>query len=168
MARLTAARRAKMPAKSFAGPGKSFPISDPTHARLAISGATRSENAGNISAGTADKIKAAARAKLGDKPQHAGAVPGSNTNPNTVDRAARRRLPSSAVGNSGNGRAGRPSDAVYDFDRSTPAQSASMHTRAPQGAADGLGHGRGGMALHPTMKGANAEGYEREHSSKHR
>ena len=65
MAVLSAADRDKMPKKDFAGPGKSFPISDPTHARMAISGATRSEHAGNISMGEEEKIKAAARAKLG-------------------------------------------------------------------------------------------------------
>lgn len=64
MADLTAAKRADMPKKSFAGPGDSFPINDDTHARLAIGGATRSEDAGNISAGEADAIKAKARAKL--------------------------------------------------------------------------------------------------------
>lgn len=48
----------------FAGPGKSFPVGNKTHARLAIGGATRSERAGNISASTANKIKAKARAKL--------------------------------------------------------------------------------------------------------
>ena len=64
MAKLYAADRKKMPKGDFAGPGKSFPVSDPTHARLAISGATRSEHAGNISASTADKIKAKARGKL--------------------------------------------------------------------------------------------------------
>jgi len=64
MAKLYAADRKKMPKSSFAGPGKSFPVNDPTHARLAISGATRSEHAGNISASEADKIKAKARGKL--------------------------------------------------------------------------------------------------------
>jgi hypothetical protein len=54
-----------MPKKDFAGPGHSFPISDPTHARMAISGATRSERAGNISKSEEAHIKAAARAKLG-------------------------------------------------------------------------------------------------------
>jgi hypothetical protein len=49
-----------------AGPNGSFPIGDKVHARMAISGATRSENAGNISASEADKIKAKARAKLGN------------------------------------------------------------------------------------------------------
>jgi hypothetical protein len=56
-----------MPKSEFAGPGKSFPVNDKTHARLAISGATRSERAGNISAATAAKIKARARRKLGKK-----------------------------------------------------------------------------------------------------
>ena len=72
MAKLTAAARKKIPAGKFAGPGRSFPINDPTHARLAISGATRSERAGNISASTAGRIKSKARKKLGSgkKPLH--------------------------------------------------------------------------------------------------
>lgn len=49
-----------------AGPNGSFPIGDPTHARQAIGGATRSERAGNISASTAASIKSKARAKLGE------------------------------------------------------------------------------------------------------
>lgn len=49
-----------------AGPNGSFPIGDKKHARLAIGGATRSERAGNISASTADHIKARARDKLGE------------------------------------------------------------------------------------------------------
>lgn len=53
-----------------AGPNGSFPIGDKKHARLAIGGATRSERAGNISESTAEHIKAKARAKLGEKPNH--------------------------------------------------------------------------------------------------
>ncbi len=64
MAKLTAAKRKGLLATQFAGPDRSFPINDPTHARMAISGATRSEHAGNISAATAARIKAKARAKL--------------------------------------------------------------------------------------------------------
>lgn len=71
MSKLTAAKRKAMPKSQFAGPGKSFPVNDPTHARMAISGATRSERAGNISAGTAAKIKAKARAKLAKSPHDA-------------------------------------------------------------------------------------------------
>lgn len=48
-----------------AGPNGSFPIGDKKHARLAIGAATRSKNAGNISAAEAAKIQAAARAQLG-------------------------------------------------------------------------------------------------------
>lgn len=36
MARLTAAARRKMPAKTFAGPDRSFPIPDKGHARAAL------------------------------------------------------------------------------------------------------------------------------------
>jgi hypothetical protein len=57
-------KRSKVPGKK-AGPNGSFPIGDKTHARLAIGGATRSFNAGNISKGTENRIKAKARAKLG-------------------------------------------------------------------------------------------------------
>jgi hypothetical protein len=62
--KLTMKARKKMPKGDFAGPGKSFPVSDANHARLAIGGATRSERAGNISEGTADRIKAKARGVL--------------------------------------------------------------------------------------------------------
>jgi hypothetical protein len=64
MTDLTSSKRKSMPSKDFAGPAKSFPDSDPTHARLAISGATRSERAGNISSSEEDKIKAKAKRKL--------------------------------------------------------------------------------------------------------
>lgn len=44
---------------------KGFPIGDKKHARLAIGGATRSFNAGNISSSKEASIKSQARAKLG-------------------------------------------------------------------------------------------------------
>lgn len=77
--KLTMAKRAKMPKKDFAGGGpkgaKGFPMPDKEHARLAISGATRSEHAGNISASKAASIKARAHKMLGetmqDKSRHA-------------------------------------------------------------------------------------------------
>ena len=70
MAKLTAAMRKHMPDKEFAGPHHSFPVNDKVHARMAISGATRSEHAGNISASEAAKIKAKARKKLGSSDIH--------------------------------------------------------------------------------------------------
>lgn len=65
--KLTIKRRKAMPQEQFAGPDKSFPVSDSTHARLAIGGATRSEHAGNISHSTAEKIKSKARKVLHTK-----------------------------------------------------------------------------------------------------
>jgi len=62
-------RRSKVPGPK-AGPHGSFPIGDKKHARLAIGGATRSYNAGNISKATENHIKAQARAKLGDRSRH--------------------------------------------------------------------------------------------------
>lgn len=64
MTDLTSAKRSGMASSDFAMGGKRFPLNDATHQRLAIGGATRSEHAANISASTADKIKAKARAKL--------------------------------------------------------------------------------------------------------
>ena len=63
--KLTGKKRSGMPRSQFAGPGKSFPVNDKTHDRLAISGATRSYNAGNISKGEETKIKSKARGLLG-------------------------------------------------------------------------------------------------------
>lgn len=56
------------PAKARAvtlGPNGSFPAGDKKHQRLAIGGATRSYNAGNISKGTETRIQSEARAMLG-------------------------------------------------------------------------------------------------------
>lgn len=67
MATLDAAKRNSMPKSDFALPKtKGFPLNDANHQRLAIGGATRAYNAGNISASTASRIKSEARAKLGD------------------------------------------------------------------------------------------------------
>ena len=73
MAKLTSKGRKALPKRDFAGPGRSFPIEDKKHARLAISGATRSERAGNISSGEEAKIKSAARRKLGGIAVHKSA-----------------------------------------------------------------------------------------------
>lgn len=65
---LTTAKRKEMPKSEFGQPDKrGFPMNDKTHDRLAISGATRAEHAGNISHSEADKLKSEARAKLGEK-----------------------------------------------------------------------------------------------------
>ena len=62
---INAAMRKRMPKSEFGQPEKrGFPMNDPTHQRLAISGATRAYNAGNISKSTEGRIKGEARAKL--------------------------------------------------------------------------------------------------------
>jgi hypothetical protein len=75
MTDLTAKKRAKMPAKDFAKGGpkgaKGFPMNDPEHQRLAIGGATRSYEAGNISKAKEEEVQAEARKKLAKGPhQH--------------------------------------------------------------------------------------------------
>ena len=64
--KLTAKARTAMPKSKFAGPGKSFPVEDKTHARLAKSGASRAEHVGNISKSTEGKIDAKADKVLGE------------------------------------------------------------------------------------------------------
>ncbi len=70
MARLTGKARHEMlmkTPKEFALPGGRFPINDANHARAALSGASRAENAGNITAAQKATIDAKARAKLKGK-----------------------------------------------------------------------------------------------------
>lgn len=73
--KLTAHDRNTLPAAAFARPkSRGFPykkmenghlVLDRSHARAAISGASRAEHAGNISAGEANSIQARMRAALG-------------------------------------------------------------------------------------------------------
>jgi hypothetical protein len=61
---LTSKERGQIPTDKFAGPKRSFPVEDKKHARLALSGAARSENVGNISAAERAAIDAKAKAVL--------------------------------------------------------------------------------------------------------
>ncbi len=65
MAKLSSKARKALPAKAFAGPGRSYPIEDKSHAAAAKSRATQAVNAGRMSPAAAAKIKAAANRKLG-------------------------------------------------------------------------------------------------------
>ncbi len=65
MAKLSASDRKSLPASDFLGPNRTFPAQNKSHAKAAISGATRSEHAGNISPSKEAEIKAEARRKLG-------------------------------------------------------------------------------------------------------
>lgn len=61
MARLKAAQRRKLPAKDFAGPGRSFPIPDKNHAKAALA------EIKNAPPSARPKIRAVAKAKLRGK-----------------------------------------------------------------------------------------------------
>lgn len=62
--KLTMKARNKLPASSFAGPGRSYPIPDKIHAANAKARATQAVNAGRMSAGTKAKIDAKANKVL--------------------------------------------------------------------------------------------------------
>lgn len=70
MAKLTAAARNALPDSAFAGPGRSFPVNDPAHARNALARASQFHP--ELKA----KIKAKVKKKFpdihveGSKPQH--------------------------------------------------------------------------------------------------
>ena len=61
MAKLNAAARKKLPAKDFAGPGRSDPIPDKSHARAALSMVGRQKG---LSPAQKASVRSAARAKL--------------------------------------------------------------------------------------------------------
>lgn len=65
MAKLTTAKRNKLPKSDFAGAGKSYPIPDKSHAKNALARASQQYNAGNLSASQKAKIDGKARRKLG-------------------------------------------------------------------------------------------------------
>jgi hypothetical protein len=67
MARLDAAARKRLPAKDFAGPGRSYPIEDKAHARNAKARASQAEHEGRISEAEKARIDAKADRKLGEK-----------------------------------------------------------------------------------------------------
>lgn len=60
MAKLTAAQRKKLSSSQFAGPGRSYPVPDKSHARNAKARASQAYNAGRISKGQEKRIDAKA------------------------------------------------------------------------------------------------------------
>lgn len=67
MAKLTTKARKALPAKDFAGPGRSYPTNDRAHAANAKARATQQFNKGNLSAGAKAKIDSKANKMLGRK-----------------------------------------------------------------------------------------------------
>ena len=66
MGKLNKAKRDDLPPSDFAGPGRTYPIPDKAHARLALSGASHAEHVGNITPAEKAKIDAKAKRKLGE------------------------------------------------------------------------------------------------------
>ena len=65
MAKLDAAERNKLPAKDFAGPARSYPVEDKSHAINAKARAKQALDNGRISSAQYGKIRAKANARLG-------------------------------------------------------------------------------------------------------
>lgn len=64
MAKLDAAKRNSLPSSSFAGPDRSYPVPDPSHASNAKARATQAVKAGRMSESTKAKIDAKANRVL--------------------------------------------------------------------------------------------------------
>jgi len=67
MAKLTSAERKRLKPKQFAGPDRSFPIENASHAEAAIRDAPLARKAGHISKSQESHIVRDARAKLHDR-----------------------------------------------------------------------------------------------------
>lgn len=64
MSKLTSKQRNRIPDSEFAGPDRSYPIEDRSHAANAKARATQQEHAGNLSASEAEHIRERADRKL--------------------------------------------------------------------------------------------------------
>jgi hypothetical protein len=64
MGKLTKKQRKSLPDSAFAGPGRSYPIENASHAANAKARATQQVKAGNLAPSTAAAIKAKANKKL--------------------------------------------------------------------------------------------------------
>jgi len=65
MAKLTTSRRNALPKRVFAGPGRSYPVPDKSHAVNAKARATQMLRRGKLSMSAAEKIRAQANRVLG-------------------------------------------------------------------------------------------------------
>ena len=66
MARLTAKQRKSLPKGDFAGPGRSYPVPDRSHAIFAKAMAKRALNKGTMTSGQYEHIVSGANEVLGD------------------------------------------------------------------------------------------------------
>lgn len=83
MAKLTSAKRNKLPKSAFAGPGRTYPVNDRSHAIAAKRLSARGVKAGNISESTREHIVAKANRVLHE---------GRSASMNAVAKQMRRRM----------------------------------------------------------------------------
>lgn len=76
MAKLKAAARNKLPESEFAGPDRSYPIPDKSHARNAKARASQMEHEGRISESEKEHIDEKADKKLGKRSRNPHGNPG--------------------------------------------------------------------------------------------
>jgi hypothetical protein len=69
MAKLTAAQRNALPNSAFAGPDRSYPVNDASHARNAKARASEMANKGRLSKSTEKRIDKMADKKLTHQPE---------------------------------------------------------------------------------------------------
>lgn len=67
MAKLTTEARKKLPKSEFAGPDRSYPVNDKSHAANAKARATQMVDKGKLSSSAAAKIRSKANRILGEK-----------------------------------------------------------------------------------------------------
>ena len=70
MAKLSTEARKALPAKDFAGPGRSFPVENKAHARAALRDAPHAEHVGDITPRQEARIDSRARSVLGEATGH--------------------------------------------------------------------------------------------------
>lgn len=84
MAKLTASKRNKLPGSTFAGPDRSYPINDASHARNALARVSQ-----HGSPALKSKVRAAVKRKFPGIEQARMKMEGGRVNPR-MDRAARK------------------------------------------------------------------------------
>lgn len=65
MSKLTAKKRNALPKAAFAGPGRSYPVPDKAHAKVALGRAKQQLDKGNLSPSAYKTVVAKANKKLG-------------------------------------------------------------------------------------------------------
>lgn len=92
MAKLTADKRNALPKSAFAGPDRSFPVNNASHAANAKARATQAVNAGRMSPSEKAKIDAKANAVLGHGGDRKGPQYHMNKASQHIQKALEKRL----------------------------------------------------------------------------